>query len=136
MEYSKKLTVFVVDDDPLYRTYLAKHLQKELNIDLELYDSAELCMDALKKRPDLIILDYFLDSEETGNKSGWEALMLIKRCEPDVPVIMLSSAPNIEYMMDCIKFGAEDYIIKSAYTIQRIKTIMNELFEHKSWSWM
>jgi len=59
--------------------------------------------------------------------------MNIKHTAPDVPIIMLSSDINIEHMMDCIKFGAEDYIIKGNYTVKRILTIIDELFVPGYW---
>jgi DNA-binding NtrC family response regulator len=133
MENTKKLTVFVVDDDPIYRTYIAKNLRKVQNIQLKVFDSAEHCIKAMKHFPDLVILDYYLDSAADDNKNGWEALMNIKHTAPDVPVIMLSSEINIEHMMDCIKFGAEDYIIKGNYTVKRILTIIDELFVPGYW---
>mgnify|MGYP002526431848 FL=1 len=133
MENTRKLTVFVVDDDPIYRTYIAKNLRKVQNIQLKVFDSAEHCIKAMKHFPDLVILDYYLDSAADDNKNGWEALMNIKHTAPDVPVIMLSSEINIEHMMDCIKFGAEDYIIKGNYTVKRILTIIDELFVPGYW---
>ncbi len=133
MENTRKLTVFVVDDDSIYRTYIAKNLQKVQNIQLKAFGSAEQCIRAMKHFPDLVILDYYLDSAADDNKNGWEALMNIKHTAPDVPVIMLSSEINIEHMMDCIKFGAEDYIIKGNYTVKRILTIIDELFVPGYW---
>jgi len=133
MEDNRKIIVFLVDDDPIYRKYVAQLLKKEGSIELRMFDSVQKCIRAMKHSPDLIILDYYLDSAEDDNKNGWEALLTIKHMAPDVPVIMLSAEINIENMMDCIKFGAKDYIIKGNYTIKRILTIINELFAPGYW---
>jgi len=133
MKDIRKIVVFIVDDDPIYRKYIAHLLKKEGNIQLKMFDSVEKCIRAMKHSPDLIILDYYLDSAEDDNKNGWEALLTIKHTSPDVPVIMLSSEINIEHMMDCIKFGAKDYIIKGNYTVKRILTIIKELFVPGYW---
>ena len=63
---------------------------------------------ALKKfRPDLIISDYMMPSF-----NGLQALKEAKSFDPDIPFILFTGSVNEETAVECIKAGAQDYVIK------------------------
>jgi hypothetical protein len=62
-------------------------------------------------KPDLIISDYMMPAF-----SGLQALKETKEFNPDIPFILYTGSVNEETAVECIKAGAEDYVIKEHMT--------------------
>jgi len=58
---------------------------------------------------DLVLLDIAMPGLD-----GLEVLQLLRREQPDLPVLMLSTYPESQYAVRCIKLGAGGYLNKSA----------------------
>jgi len=128
MTSPRKISLFLVDDDSLYLRMLEQNLSANKNILVKSFDSAESCIKELHSNPDLILLDFFLDGKSQNNINGLEALMNIKKMEPNLYVVMLSSSENVEYLLSCMANGAADYLVKSRNTAKRVEAIINQLF--------
>ena len=82
-----KLKILITDDSKLLRKKLRAELEK-LDCDvLEAENGKEAIMRDLTEQPDGVILDIVMP--EVG---GIETLQVIKEINPEIPVIMLSSA--------------------------------------------
>jgi CheY-like chemotaxis protein len=57
--------------------------------------------------PDIIVSDYAMP-----RFNGMLALLLKKETCPDIPFIMLTGSMNEETAVECMKAGADDYVIK------------------------
>ena len=133
----KKIKLFLVDDDVMYLKLLEIEFLQHAEFVIETYATGELCVANLSNHPNLIILDYHLDGVDETAMNGIETLDRIKKFNPDIPVIMLSSQDKIEVAVDCMLHKASDYIVKSETafvrmqktigTIFRVKKIENEL---------
>ena len=78
---------------------------------------------ALKKfKPDLIISDYMMPSF-----NGLQALKEVKEFNPEIPFILCTGSINEETAVECIKAGAEDYVIKEHMT--RLPFAVKEVLE-------
>ena len=67
---------------------------------------------ALKKfKPDLIISDYMMPAF-----NGLQALKEVKEFNTEIPFILCTGSINEETAVECIKAGAEDYVIKEHMT--------------------
>ena len=67
---------------------------------------------ALKKfKPDLVISDYMMPAF-----NGLQALKEVKEFDPEIPFILCTGSINEETAVECIKAGAEDYVIKEHIT--------------------
>jgi PAS domain S-box-containing protein len=62
-------------------------------------------------KPDLIISDYMMPSF-----NGLEALKEAKAFDSNIPFILLTGSVNEETAVECIKEGAQDYVIKEHMT--------------------
>ncbi|TXT41193.1 MAG: two component LuxR family transcriptional regulator [Comamonadaceae bacterium] len=58
---------------------------------------------------DLVLLDIAMPGQD-----GLEALQILRRTHPTLPVLMLSTYPEKQYAVRCIKLGAGGYLNKSA----------------------
>ncbi len=111
---TKKYKVFIVDDEAMVRRMLEFKLKNREDLDIHSFSSGEACMENLTLRPDIIILDYHMDTEKEGAMNGLDTLLKIVETAPDSQVAMLSSQDNVSVAVDVLKKGAVDYIIKNS----------------------
>ena len=115
--------IFVVDDDKMYATMLADHLEEQ-GFAVKAFATGEDCLAHLGENPDFIILDYYLDSEVPGAKNGLEILQEIKKADEDVRVIMLSSQEHYGVALQTIAKGAIYYVIKDLQSFKEIDNVL------------
>lgn len=128
MTTPKKIKLFLVDDDALYLKLLEIELFNHADFVIETYATGELCIANLSHKPDVIILDYHLDSVEKQAMNGIETLDEIKALANDIPVIMLSSQDKIDVAINCMHHKASDYIVKSETAFIRLQKVITTLF--------
>jgi CheY-like chemotaxis protein len=126
MENAKK-TVFVVDDDKMFATMLADHLEALDIYTVKTFATGEDCLNSLDERPDAIILDYYLDSAVPDALNGLEILKRIKSVDPDLKVVMLSSQEHYGVALQTIVKGALYYIIKDIQSFKEIERLLEEI---------
>jgi len=139
MTNEKKVLVFLVDDDALFLKALEIEFFQNTKYDIQTYATGELCLENISKNPDIIILDYHLDDIQKNAINGLETLDKIKKINPNIPVIMLSSQDKIEVAVNCMKHLAFDYIVKSETAFIRLQKAINAFFHNqkieKALSW-
>ena len=116
-----KLKILITDDSKLLQKKLREELEK-LDCDvLEAENGKEAIMRDLTEQPDGIILDIVMP--EVG---GVETLQVIKEINPEIPVIMLSSAGTSQKLKQTLELGALDFIQKP-YTSEQIKQAVEQI---------
>ena len=103
----KKLKILITDDSQLLRKKLRAELEGLGCEVIEAENGKEAVMKDLQEKPDGIFLDIVMP--EVG---GIEALQVIREVNPEIPVIMLSSAGTPQKLMETLKMGALDFIQK------------------------
>ena len=124
-----KINVFLVDDDALYLRLLEIQFLEIGGYEIESFSSGEECLENLSKKPDLIVLDYFLNSVNKDAKNGIEILDQIKELNDHIPVVILSAQDKIEVAIDCMHHGAFDYVVKSETVFMRLQKIITSIME-------
>lgn len=122
---SKK--IFVVDDDKMFAAMLADHLEEQGRYTVATFGTGEECLERLGENPDVIILDYYLDSNVPGAKNGLEILQAIHKEAPDQKVIMLSAQEHYGVALQTIASGAVQYVIKDLQAFKEIDAILVEI---------
>ncbi len=125
------LLVFLIDDDELYVKSLAIDFANNTDYILRSFETGELGLENINQNPDIIILDYYLNSIESKALNGIEILDIIKTNHPHIPVIMLSSQDNIDVAIDCIKHHAFDYVVKSETAFLRLQKAISTILNHQ-----
>lgn len=95
----KELTIFVVDDNKVYRS-LMKHALKRSNFTILSFATGEECLDYLDLKPDLIILDYHLDGVNPYAMKGDEISEIIRERLPGTEVVIMSSDSKFQFISD------------------------------------
>ena len=126
---SQKL-IFIVDDDPFINMLVVKRFTNE-GFRIEAFSYGEDCIDALNKKPDLIILDYYFVNNDHKVMNGMEVFDKIKELKPETPVIMLSGQDKGEIVLELARKGIDDYIIKDNNLVDNLNVAINELFQRK-----
>ena len=109
----KKPKIFIVDDEPLLTEMLTDYLQEQdSNLELEAFPTGEACVQSLEAGPDLVVLDYYLNSKEKEAANGIDILKIIRSKNKALPVVMLSSQQSYSTAMQTIGYGAIHYVIK------------------------
>lgn len=115
----RKLKILITDDSKLLRKKLRLELEALGCEVLEAENGKEAVMIDLQEKPDGVFLDIVMP--EVG---GIEALQVIREVNPEMPVVMLSSAGTPQKMMETLRMGALDFIQKP-YTTEQIKKALN-----------
>lgn len=135
----KKVSIFLVDDDALYLKLLENELNEKKKYVIKTFSTGERCLQHLSEKPDIIVLDYFLNGIEKNVLNGLETLAQIKLTSPEIPVIMLSAQDKIDVAVNCMKLQAFEYIVKSETAFTRLQhaifTAMNLKKMEKALSW-
>ena len=130
---SMAIKIFIVDDDPAMLEMINDFLQdKYSDAERSSFTTGEEALVELHKKPDVIILDYHLDSKDKTAMNGIDILKRIKELLPNEPVIFLSSQENPQVASDTIRFGAYDYIVKNESAFQRLEIMINNVTGHRS----
>ncbi|GHB34944.1 sigma-54-dependent Fis family transcriptional regulator [Pseudovibrio japonicus] len=101
--------ILIVDDEADIRELIAGILEDD-GYNTRTAGNSDAALAAIAdRRPSLIILDIWL----MGSKlDGLEVLEVIKKENPDLPVVIISGHGNVETAVSAIKKGAYDYIEK------------------------
>ncbi len=139
---AKKIVIFLVDDNELYLKSLEIQFREIDAPVIKTFLTGEACLMNMSLKPDIIILDYFLNTVNKNAMDGLKTLVKIKDASPSTQVIMSSANENAEIAVNCLKFGAFDYIVKNENTFVKLKQIIKKIFSLYSkekeiivWDW-
>ncbi len=136
MNKQSKLTVFLVEDNLLYRSALKAHLEENIhNINIRTFNNGEEMLDRINQNPDVVVLDYMLQTSAIKARNGMSILKKVIFKKPYTPVIMLSEQKNKALITELVDQGAYDYVAKFDNGFERvtnhIRTIVSQLEEEK-----
>ena len=101
--------LLVVDDDPMNRGILSRHLQRQGHR-VAVAENGRQALEMVSTHAfDLVLLDVMMPEMD-----GYEVLQRMKRDQASqhIPVIVISALDEIESAVLCIEMGAEDYLPK------------------------
>ena len=119
-----KLRILFVEDNSSDVELEVIELRKE-NLSFEyttVFTDKDLRKALVEFIPDLIISDYSMPSF-----NGLQALKVVKEINTDIPFILCTGSVNEEVAVECMKLGAEDYVIKEHLT--RLPFVVKEALE-------
>jgi CheY-like chemotaxis protein len=98
----------VVDDYQPFLEYLSTFLRQR-GYEVRVYSSGPQIISAVRggTLPDLVLLDIMMPGMD-----GLDTLRAIKEIAPSIPVIMLSARNQASTVVDAVRLGALDYLVK------------------------
>lgn len=117
--------ILIVDDEDDIRLLIAGILEDEGYETRNANDSTLALSHVSTRRPNLIILDIWLEGSDLD---GMELLEALQRDHPQVPIVMISGHGSIEMAVQAIKMGAYDFIEKP-FKSDRLLVIVSRAIE-------
>jgi two-component system response regulator AtoC len=116
--------LLVIDDDKSFRSYLTTLLET-IGYRVTCFASGEEAVEALQKGvdPSLVILDVIMEG-----LSGIEVLGKIREIREDLPVIMLTGVDQTRTIVEAMRLGASDYLVKPFET-EELEIALRNVFE-------
>jgi len=126
MQNHNPFQFFIVDDD-VFRAKMHEQYLLNLNYsNITCFSNGNDCLNNLNQNPDIIFLDHNMDGI-----TGLEVLKKIKRYNPNIYVIMVSSQQNTKIIVDALEYGAYDYITKDHLVYDKMTLIINKISQEK-----
>jgi DNA-binding NtrC family response regulator len=100
--------VAIVDDDSAFSNYLRTFLSLR-GYETRSYSRGDELLAAVKQGdpPDIVLLDVMMPG-----MNGIETLRALKSAKPDLQVIMLSGREHASTIVEAVRLGAADYVVK------------------------
>ena len=104
----RKPYVAIVDDDSAFANYLRTFLSLR-GYDTKSYSRGDELLAAVKQGdpPDIVLLDVMMPG-----MNGLETLRALKAAKPDLQAIMLSGREQASTIVEAVRLGAADYVVK------------------------
>ncbi len=118
----KAFKIFVVEDDEWYNRLLVHNLSLIPDYDIQSFTTGRECLDKIQEAPDVVTLDYRLP-----DMKGLEVLKQIKEINSEIQVILISEQDEIEVVLELLKHGAYDYIVKSRDIKERLLNTVHNI---------
>mgnify|MGYP003295153061 CR=1 FL=1 len=117
--------ILLVDDAAFMRKMIKDTLSKSGYTDLhEAVDGADAVEKYSELHPDLVIMDITMP-----NMDGLEALKAIRAKDSNANIVMCSAMGQESMVMDAVRSGAKDFIVKPFKGERVIKTVTSILGE-------
>lgn len=131
---ANSLKVYVVEDDTMQGEMVKDHLTGK-GYTVKLFNTGEGLLKELDTdAPDILVLDYNLNSVDKSALEGIDILKRVKDKNDNVEVIMYSGQDSIDVAVDTMRYGAFDYIVKGETAFSRLDFIIGKI--RKQWEIM
>lgn len=125
MNVAKARSIFLVDDNEFQLTALSDFLSGNEAYQLTTFATGEACLSKLHLSPDVVVLDYNLDSVNRNAANGMTILEAIRKYNPATKVIILSSQERYAVALQTISKGAAHYVLKGEDAFEKVKALID-----------
>ena len=113
--------ILLVDDAAFMRMMIKNSLTKGGFADSTFVEAQEAVKKFDEENPDLVIMDITMP-----NMDGLQALKKIREAHPDAKVIMCTAMGQESMVVDAIKSGAKDFVVKP-FNAERITSTVKTI---------
>ncbi len=113
-------SIMIADDHAVLREGLRLLLSSYPQFEVigEADDGMTAVSTALQLKPDVLLLDIAMP-----NMRGIEAILELKRFEPEIKILVLSMHDREEYVLQAMKNGADGYILKKSAAAELVAAL-------------
>ena len=113
----------LVVDDALFMRHMIKNILTGMGHEIvgEAGDGEEACSRYDELKPDFVTLDLVMPK-----KGGLDALRDIKAKDPEAKIVIISALDQRQPLMEALKLGAADYIVKP-FEKDRVEEAINRV---------
>ena len=125
----KDLKVFMVEDNELFAHMISAALASQYGYKVEVFYTGEDMLKRINEKPDVVLLDFQLDSSDLNCMNGDKVLEQIMKVQPQTKVVIISSQDDLEKAIELLKYGACNYICKDLQSVNNIALTLQNLIE-------
>jgi DNA-binding NarL/FixJ family response regulator len=132
MKTKNPINIFIVEDNEVFALALKANIETSFAkqpIKLFSFETGEAMQNYKEEKPQVVILDYHLNSKLPDAADGIKVLDWIKKDSPETNVIMLTSNDNMDIAIKSFKHGASDYVVKTETQFMKINYSLLNLFK-------
>lgn len=119
-----ELKFFIVDNDEFYTTLLKRKLENLGYENICVFHESDLALEKLGEKPDVVLLEQGLD-----NLADNEVLKKIKRIDPNMYVVMLSTEDELYAKDEALKQGAFATVEKGPKEQHDLQIVLKRIIE-------
>ncbi len=111
-----------------YNRLITDYLKEKNYTNVKSFYSGDECIKSLKSGvyPDIVLQDYYMDK-----LNGIDVLRKVKKLNAGTEFIFLTGNESTEVVVNSIKFGAFDYIIKNEFAFDKLGDKMAKIIKIK-----
>ncbi|WP_370464890.1 PP2C family protein-serine/threonine phosphatase [Mycolicibacterium sp. P1-18] len=125
---TRPLSVLLVEDDR-GDALLVEELVVDADIDIRLFwapSMAEAEVELTTRRPDCVLLDLNLP-----DANGIAALDRVTKCDPAIPIVVLTGLNDEHFGVSALASGAQDYLVKGRVEAEMLRRALLYAIERK-----
>jgi len=119
--------IFFIDDEPMFINLLEYTFKCRNGYSVKTFKSAEECIEHLHLNPDLVVVDFFLNSDD-AQMTGMDLIKKIKEVNPAIKLIFLSGNDDVAVINEAMSLGVDKYVLKDGYFIDNLIEHISALF--------
>ena len=106
--------VFIIEDSKIINSLMTQSFSSEEGTEVSSFYDGESALKVFEStHPNLVFLDYYLDSENKQNMNGEEVFSKLKKIWPDTRVVLLTGLDKKSKLDKVLKCGFDGYINKA-----------------------
>ncbi len=110
----KSRYMFILDDDKFFLEFMKEKIKKELPwVKLKVFTDRKQLISQMCKKPDLILLDYNLGTENLIPINAHSVLVSIYNINPNQNVVFISDEKTSALLDEYRKYRNIEYVLKS-----------------------
>lgn len=126
-EQRSKIRILAIEDEDLLREYVCDYLEDIGFVTMQA-DNGRKGMELIRSEmPDLVLTDLRMPE-----MNGLDVLATLQRDFPEIPVIVISGTGSLNDVVQTLKFGAWDYILKPIHDYTILELSVKRVLERKS----
>lgn len=114
-----QLIIFIVDDNKVYLNLLERTLKRP-NFAVYTFKTGEECIEWMRLKPDLVLLDYHLDGVNPYAKNGDVIYALLKEISPETEIIMISTDNKFKLISNLHLSQTKNILYKDKFHFKKI----------------
>ncbi|MGE0638228.1 MAG: response regulator [Bacteroidia bacterium] len=129
-----KKSIYIVEDNQVYAKSLQTFIRSRFTgpLDIRLFSIGETCLLDMHNKPDVVIMDYYLNSKYEKADNGLNIINQIKTTRPDTNIIVLSAQENDAIISEAIKHCYCNYVQKDDGAFNKVEALLIEIFKEKN----
>jgi len=118
--------IFFVDDEPMFINLMEYTFKCRSGYSIKTFSSGEACMESMYLKPDLAVVDFFLNSGDS-QMTGMDLVKKIKEINPATLLVFLSGNDDDAVINEAKRLGVQKYILKDGYFIDNLIECVSKL---------